>query len=247
MKSVTEPVIWDPARLADPHAQPDKARRVQRMFDGIAPSYERVNRLLSAGRDRTWRRRAVALSHVKRSDVVLDVACGTGDLTRAFLAARPAQIVGSDFSAGMLREAAERRCGAEWCRADAMTLPFGSGSFDIVSCAFGVRNFQALEVGLAEFRRVLRPGGRVCILEFTMPQSKILGGAYLFYFRRVLPQLAAWISRDRTGAYDYLPQSVSTFIDTPGMTAALDCAGFEQITATTLTAGVAAIYIGVVP
>lgn len=247
----TESAIWNDATLNNPHAQPDKARRVRGMFDAIAPTYERVNRVLSAGRDAHWRRRAVALSGVSPTDRVLDVACGTGDLTRAFLAAKPAGVVGTDFSAGMLRQATGRTEGvhgrASWCRADALTLPIADATFDIVSCAFGVRNFQQPARGLAEFRRILRPGGRVCILEFTMPRSAVLGSAYLFYFRHVLPRLASWISRDRTGAYDYLPQSVCTFMDVAGMTQLLDAAGFSRVTVTSLTGGIAAIYTGVVP
>ncbi|MCA9255646.1 MAG: class I SAM-dependent methyltransferase, partial [Phycisphaerales bacterium] len=139
-----KPLIWDESRLADPHAQPDKARRVQSMFDGIAPTYERVNRVLSAGRDAYWRRRAVELSGIQSTDEVLDIACGTGDFARAFAAARPTRVVGADFSAGMLALAANRPAPGEWCRADALVLPFVDASFDVVSCAFGVRNFQNL-------------------------------------------------------------------------------------------------------
>lgn len=239
-----KPLIWDESRLCDPHAQPDKARRVQRMFDGIAPTYERVNRVLSAGRDGYWRRRAVELAGVKGTDEVLDVACGTGDFARTFAAARPARVVGSDFSAGMLSFAAQRPAPVEWCRADALGLPFADASFDVVSCAFGVRNFQNLDAGLREMRRILRPGGRACILEFTMPRSRVFGGLYLFYFRRILPRLAAVISRDRTGAYDYLPQSVSTFLDAPRMAKSLAQAGFDDVAFTSLTMGVATVYIG---
>lgn len=241
------PLIWDNSRLADPHAQPDKARRVQRMFDGIAPTYERVNRVLSAGRDAYWRHRAVQLAEIQPTDHVLDVACGTGDFARAFAAARPARVVGSDFSAGMLSLAATRPAPVEWCRADALVLPFANESFDVVSCAFGVRNFQNLDAGLREMRRILRPGGRVCILEFTMPKSRLFGRFYLFYFRRVLPRLASIISRDRSGAYDYLPQSVSTFLDAPGMACTMESAGFERVTFTSVTFGIATIYIGRAP
>lgn len=239
-----KPLIWDETRLADPHAQPDKARRVQHMFDGIAPTYERVNRVLSAGRDAYWRRRAVQLANIQPTDEVLDVACGTGDLARAFAAARPARVVGSDFSAGMLALAANRPAPIEWCRADALGLPFPDRSFDVISCAFGVRNFQDLDAGLREMRRILRPGGRACILEFTMPKSRLLGRLYLFYFRRILPRVAALISRDRSGAYDYLPQSVSTFLDAPSMARSLRAAGFADVEFTQLTLGVATVYIG---
>ena len=242
-----KPLIWDESRLADPHAQPDKARRVQSMFDGIAPTYERVNRVLSAGRDAYWRRRAVELSGIQSTDEVLDIACGTGDFARAFAAARPTRVVGADFSAGMLALAANRPAPVEWCRADALVLPFVDASFDVVSCAFGVRNFQDLAAGLREMRRVLRPGGRICILEFTMPRSRILGRMYLFYFRRVLPKVASVISRDTSGAYDYLPQSVSTFLDAPSMVITMEQAGIADVRHTSLTAGVATVYVGRVP
>ncbi|MCB9858522.1 MAG: bifunctional demethylmenaquinone methyltransferase/2-methoxy-6-polyprenyl-1,4-benzoquinol methylase UbiE [Phycisphaerales bacterium] len=242
-----KPLIWDETRLADPHAQPDKANRVQHMFDGIAPTYERVNRVLSAGRDAYWRRRAVELAQIKPSDEVLDVACGTGDFARAFASARPARVVGSDFSAGMLSFAAYRPAPVEWCRADALGLPFQDASFDVVSCAFGVRNFQDLDAGLREMRRVLRPAGRACILEFTMPRTRILGNLYLFYFRNVLPRVASIISRDKSGAYDYLPQSVSTFLDAPSMARSMERAGFSRVTFTQLTLGVATVYIGHAP
>ena len=239
-----KPLIWDESRLAEPHLQPDKARRVQRMFDGIAPTYERVNRVLSAGRDAYWRRRAVDMTTIKPTDEVLDVACGTGDFSRAFASAHPARVIGSDFSAGMLSLAANRPAPVEWCRANALGLPFADRSFDVVSCAFGVRNFQNLTAGLQEMRRVLRPGGRVCILEFTMPRSRIIGSLYMLYFRKVLPRLASIISRDRSGAYDYLPQSVSTFLDAPSMSQSIENAGFDSVEYVHLTAGIATVYIG---
>lgn len=237
-------VVWDKSRLADPHRQPDKALRVRAMFDAIAPTYERVNRWLSLGRDASWRRRAVAMAAVQPSDRVLDVACGTGDFARAFAKAGPAQVVGSDFSAPMLALAAARPFSrAQWCRADGLALPFTDGSFDVVSCAFGIRNFQSLARGLSEFHRVLRPGGRAVILEFSIPSFQLAAGMYRLYFRNILPRLATWISGDRTGAYDYLPQSVETFLDEPALRRALAEAGFASCIARRLTAGIVTIYL----
>jgi demethylmenaquinone methyltransferase/2-methoxy-6-polyprenyl-1,4-benzoquinol methylase len=237
-------VVWDKTRLADPHGQPDKARRVRAMFDAIAPTYERVNRWLSLGRDASWRRRAVAMASLRASDHVLDVACGTGDFARAFASAGPARLVGSDFSQAMLaRATACPTARIDWCRADALALPFASGSFDVVSCAFGIRNFQNLNAGLSEFRRVLRTGGRAVILEFTMPSSRIFGGLYRLYFRRVLPRLAAWVSGDRTGAYDYLPHSVETFLDEPALRRELIDAGFARVETRRLTGGIVTVYV----
>ncbi|MBX3396670.1 MAG: bifunctional demethylmenaquinone methyltransferase/2-methoxy-6-polyprenyl-1,4-benzoquinol methylase UbiE [Phycisphaerae bacterium] len=257
MPTASRDTLWDDARLSDPHAQPDKSRRVQAMFDAIAPTYELVNRVLSAGRDAFWRRTAVSMAAVRSDDRVLDLACGTGDFARAFHRAKPSVIVGSDFSAGMLglaaRRAAEtpRVAGASapirWCRGDAHNLPFADGSFSIASCAFGVRNFQHLEIGLREMNRVLAVGGRAVILEFTMPRSKLLGRIYRFYFRRVLPRVARWISRDRSGAYDYLPNSVESFIDERGMVKALQSVGFGRIECRTLSAGIVAVYVATKP
>lgn len=255
MPTASRDTLWDTTRLSDPHAQPDKSRRVQAMFDAIAPTYELVNRVLSAGRDASWRRTAVRMAEVRTEDRVLDLACGTGDFARAFHRAKAASVVGSDFSSGMLSLAAQRAIESprgvgpsapiRWCRGDAHHLPFADGSFSIVSCAFGVRNFQHLEIGLSEMHRVLAVGGRAVILEFTMPRSKLLGRAYRFYFRRVLPRVARWISRDRSGAYDYLPNSVESFIDERGMVTALKSAGFDQVEHRTLTAGIVAVYVAV--
>jgi demethylmenaquinone methyltransferase/2-methoxy-6-polyprenyl-1,4-benzoquinol methylase len=237
-------VIWDEPRLSRPHAQADKSQRVRAMFDAIAPTYELVNRVLSAGRDGHWRRRAVALTAIERADRVLDVACGTGDFARAFAKAEPARIVGSDFSEKMLALAVGREDnGIKWCRADALALPFCDESFSVVSCAFGVRNFHSLGQGLREAYRVLRRGGRAVILEFSMPRSRWAGRLYLFYFQRILPRVASWISRDRTGAYRYLPSSVSSFVDGEGMVRELREAGFDRVECRSLTMGIVTVYL----
>jgi demethylmenaquinone methyltransferase/2-methoxy-6-polyprenyl-1,4-benzoquinol methylase len=239
-----ESSIWDDPRLADPHAQPDKAARVRAMFDGIAPTYERVNRILSLGRDRFWRRRAVALAGTNAEDRVLDLACGTGDFARAFAEANVSTVVGCDFAEQMLNIAASRGSKIAYCRGDAMTLPYANQSFTIVSCAFGVRNFQNLGHSLAEMARVLRPGGRVVILEFSTPRTPLLGSLYGFYFRRILPIAATWLSGDRTGAYRYLPRSVATFLDAAQMAEALRSAGFARVTCHRLTFGVVSVHVG---
>jgi len=131
----------------------------------------------------------------------------------------------------------------EWCRADAQSLPFGAESFTVVSCAFSIRNFQDLSQGLAEMFRVLAPGGRAVILEFSMPRAPLLGGLYLFYFRRILPRLAALISGDRSGAYRYLPASVSSFIDATGMIEKLRSAGFGKVEHRRLTIGIVTVFV----
>ncbi len=242
--SRADSTVWDERRLADPHGQPDKAARVRAMFDEIAPSYERVNRILSAGRDTYWRRYAVEMASIRPDDRVLDLACGTGDLARTFASAAPRLVVGCDFAERMLREAADRPAEAiRWCLADALILPFAGESFTAASCAFGVRNWQDLHRGLAEVHRILRPGGRFVILEFSMPSLPLLSTAYLFYLRRVLPVVATWISRDRSGAYRYLPASVSSFVDAKGMTSALHEAGFVRVRTRRLTLGIVTIFL----
>lgn len=236
--------VWDNGRLADPHGQPDKAARVRAMFDEIAPTYERVNRVLSAGRDAYWRRRAVGMTAIQPDDRVLDLACGTGDFARAFAVAKPKLVIGCDFAEQMLRQAAERpNESIRWCLGDAQTLPFADHSFSVASCAFGVRNWQNLGRGLAEVFRVLRKGGRLVILEFSMPRAPIVTRAYQLYFRRVLPTVATWISGDRTGAYRYLPASVASFIDEEGMTASLRAAGFARVEARRLTLGIVTVFV----
>lgn len=235
---------WNDARLTDPHGQPDKAARVRAMFDEIAPTYERVNRVLSMGRDASWRRRVVQWAGVRPDDRVLDLACGTGDLARAIAAARPRFVTGCDFAERMLALASSR--GGDrlnWCRGDALKLPFADGSFSIVSCAFGVRNWQNLSVGVAEVSRVLCCGGRFVILEFSMPRAPLLGAMYRAYFRHVLPRLATWISRDRCGAYRYLPASVATFVDSTGMRDTLMRSGFDRVGEKSMTGGIVTAYL----
>ncbi len=209
------------------------------MFDDIAPTYERVNTLASAGRDRGWRRETVRLAEVTPADRVLDIACGTGDLAEAFARAGIERIVGIDFASQMLLRSLDRVPGrAGWIQGDALRLPFADETFDITCCAFGVRNFQDLEKGLGEMHRVLKPGGRAVILEFSMPAQPVLRGIYQFYFAKILPKLATWISGDRTGAYNYLPSSVRTFVTPIQMIELLKKVGFSSARATSRTCGI---------
>jgi demethylmenaquinone methyltransferase/2-methoxy-6-polyprenyl-1,4-benzoquinol methylase len=215
------------------------------MFDAIAPTYELINRLASAGRDAVWRREMVRLAGIRPGDTLLDVACGTGDVCRAFAAARPgpAQFVGADFAIRMLGLAQRRSSGAiRWCQADASSLPFADKSFSLVTCAFGIRNFQKLDCGLREMWRVLRPGGRAIILEFSMPSMPVLRGLYRLYFNRVMPIAATVLSRDRSGAYRYLPRSVLCFHDRAGIVSSLRQVGFAEVGVFPLTLGIVAIY-----
>lgn len=236
--------LWDQGRLDAVHTQADKSERVRSMFDSIAPTYERINTLFSGGRDRYWRKRTVEIAGVNRGDSVLDIACGTGDLLRAFGAGSvdPSGLIGADFSLGMLQHAVDSDPRARWLQADGLRLPFANESFDITSCAFGVRNFQNLDVGLQEMQRVLRPGGRAVILEFTRPTNRLIRSVHEFYSARLMPWGARLMSRDRTGAYSYLPKSVVSFVGAGEMCDRLKSAGFAAATATPLTFGVVTVY-----
>jgi demethylmenaquinone methyltransferase/2-methoxy-6-polyprenyl-1,4-benzoquinol methylase len=248
MENDPKRAAWDARTLCDPHDQVDKADRVRRMFNAIAPTYERVNRVFSAGRDGAWRRTAVERVGVQSEDEVLDIACGTGDFVRAFAASPtpPRHVVGCDFAHEMLRRGIA--AGPEqvaWCECDGLRLPFHDGSFTITSCAFGVRNFQSLETGLGEMYRVLRPGGRALILEFTRPANRMFRAMYEVYARHIMPVGARWLSHDREGAYRYLPESVVSFVDAPEMTRRLRHVGFGDVQVRPLTLGIVTVYVAV--
>ena len=236
---------WTADLLESPHDVPDKAGRVRRMFNRIAPRYELVNSLFSAGRDATWRRKAVELAAVRADDVVLDIACGTGDFARAFASAGAGVVVGCDFAHAMLVRGSALGSALDtyWCEADALRLPFRAGVFSIASCAFGVRNFENLDVGLAEMFRVLGSGGRAVILEFTRPGNRLARALYEFYANHVMPLAATLVSGDRSGAYRYLPRSVLSFVEAGEMCARLRRVGFRRATPTPLTMGIVTVYI----
>ncbi len=246
---------WDEALLANPHAVADKRSRVQRMFAAIAPSYDLNNRLHSLWMDQRWRRKAVKLADLKSTDRVVDVACGTGDLTLAFNrglhrlgadlnANRP---IGIDFTYEMLPIATRKSLAARnvFINGDAQMLPLADATSDVISIAFGIRNVADPAAAIREFHRVLRPGGRVIILEFSLPTNPILRGLYNFYFRHILPRTATWISGDRTGAYKYLPQSVNTFINRDSMVKMLSDCGFSRVTQHPMTFGICVCYRGI--
>lgn len=241
---------WTGTELSDPHARSDKPQRVQRMFASIAPSYDLNNRLHSFGRDQAWRRYAVRQASPRPDDEALDVACGTGDLTQALARAGCRRVVGVDFTREMLdlaeakRARASRRDAISYQWADAHDLPFPPASFDIVTIAFGIRNVRDPRRALAEFRRVLRPGGRLVILEFDRPRVAPVRWVNAFYSGWLMPRTAALIARDRSGAYRYLPRSVSTFMPRRELLRAMTEAGFSACRARSLTFGVCACYQG---
>lgn len=249
-----EPPAWSRSDLStDPHSNPEKAERVRRMFGAIAHRYDLNNRIHSFGRDQAWRRAAVRAARVRPEDDVLDVACGTGDLTRAFADAGAHSVTGVDFTPEMLSIARTRRLRPRrrhekappvirYMLGDAMALPFEDARFDIVSIAFGIRNVTDPAKALREFRRVLRPGGRLIILEFGRPSVAPVAWANDLYCRVVMPRTATLISRDRSGAYHYLPRSVETFLSRDEMKRAIAEASFQQISDRALTLGVCVCY-----
>lgn len=242
---------WDEQRLADPHAVQDKAERIGAMFDAIAESYDLNNRIHSLWRDQAWRRKAVRLARVRPDeDIVVDVACGTGDLAFAFARANPAKVIGIDFVPRMIRLAQEKAAKLaegvvpEFRVGDAMQLDLRDACCDIVSIAFGIRNVAAPAQAMREFRRILRPGGRLIILEFSTPPNPLLKALYRFYSHTVMPRTATWISRDHSGAYKYLPRSVDTFATRGEMIEMMQAAGFSDVQAHSMTFGVCVGYVG---
>ena len=249
---MTEPSIWTKDQLADPHRVKDKATRVRQMFSAIAPSYDLNNRLHSLGRDQAWRRAAVHMAQLQDDDRVLDVACGTGDLAMAFADVGACQVLGIDFTNAMLTiaqtKAQRSRCQqVHYATGDAMRLPIANAKFDVVTIAFGIRNVADPYVALTQFHRVLKPGGRLVILEFGLPANPIARRLYNFYFQHVLPRTATLIARDRTGAYKYLPRSVDRFIDGNTLVQMMGDAGFQDTKTQSLTMGIAMLYRGVRP
>lgn len=240
---------WDAAALRSPHAQPDKARRVEAMFDSIARTYERVNRVSTFGLDAGWRRQAVRAAGARPGDTVLDVCCGTGDMAREFASAEPAlaRILAVDFSAGMLEQAELSGSPApvDRIRADALRLPMRSGCVDVISCAFGVRNFQDIAGGIMELARVARPGARIVILEFSVPRNPLLRWGFKLYCGAILPFLGRWLARDRSGAYRYLPRSIDTFTSSEAILEYLCAAGFNDLSVRRMNLGGVSLYRGV--
>ena len=230
------------------------AESVRAMFARIARRYDLLNHLLSANVDRRWRRlvaERVAAHVADNGGRVLDVACGTGDLSLTISErVSLAEVTGLDFCRPMLdvarRKASERRRAIPFVEGDALALPFGEGAFDAVTIAFGLRNLASVERGLAELFRVTRPGGIVCVLEFSRPVVPVLRGLFGFYFTRVLPRVGGAVSGSR-GAYEYLPDSVSRFPDQERLAELMRAAGFERVGYKNLTGGIAALHTGTRP
>lgn len=241
---------WREDELDGLHAREDKAEKVRAMFAAIARKYDLNNRVHSLWRDQAWRRHAVRRARVRAGDHALDVACGTGDLTQALARTEASRVVGLDFTPAMLdlaRVKRERLDGSvaskvEYIDGDAQALPFDDASFDALTIAFGIRNVQSPAKAAGEFARVLRPGGRLVILEFDRPRLAPVRWFNSFYSGWVMPRTATLIARDRSGAYKYLPKSVGSFMPREEMLELLRASGFSDARADTLSLGICACY-----
>lgn len=229
-----------------------KASSIRKMFDAIAPEYDRLNRLISFGLDSAWRRSAVKLVSRTGARSLLDLAAGTGDFTIALARALPtARIVAADLSQNMLREAdrkfVERGLSqVSTVQCNALHMPFREGRFDAITCAFGVRNFSDLRQGLSEMYRILRPGGVAVILELCEPDRPISRGLYKLHAFGVIPMLGAMLGNNRK-AYAYLPESIHRMTQREGMTEVLEELGFERASFRVFPPGVCAMYVAYKP
>jgi demethylmenaquinone methyltransferase/2-methoxy-6-polyprenyl-1,4-benzoquinol methylase len=226
----------------------DKPRRIRDMFGAIAGRYDFLNHFLSASLDRQWRQACVQEIEkriVKPLPKILDVGCGTADLSLAF--SRLGPVVGCDFCHPMLRIGARKIAGSgrvvSLLEADALVLPFADASFDVVVSAFVLRNLADIDEGLRQMRRVLRPGGFLGVLEFGMPRTAVLAPLYRCYFLRILPKLGKLLS-GVDGPYGYLPTSVQVFPPVEELKKKIECAGFRDVAYKRLTAGIAILLVG---
>lgn len=238
-----------PAELSA--TETEHSRAVKAMFSGIAPRYDLLNHVLSLNIDKRWRRRVKNQLRTILGDPsarVLDVACGTGDLSVELQSSSNATVIGTDFCRPMLAIAADKNGPAglkiDYIEADAMQLPFADGDFDAVTIAFGLRNLPNFENGLIELLRVLKPGGRLVVLECSHPPLPVFRQAYEFYFSTLLPRIGGLVSGSN-GAYQYLPQSVSKFPDQQTLVALMAQVGYVDVTYKNLTGGIAALHSGV--
>ena len=228
-----------------------KKEKVQEMFDNIAPTYDRLNHVLSMNVDKLWRRHALKEIVDGSAQRILDVACGTGDSTISIAkaAGEGTEVIGADISEGMMAlvegKAAKAGVGdrIRLQVADGEALPYENESFDRVTCAFGIRNFEHKEKGLSEFRRVLKPGGKAVILELSVPRNRVVRWAYDLYFTHLLPAIGGAVSGDKA-AYRYLPASVHNFPAPQDFCRMMEDAGFTAVRCRTFTCGLCRMFIG---
>ncbi|MFA3783051.1 bifunctional demethylmenaquinone methyltransferase/2-methoxy-6-polyprenyl-1,4-benzoquinol methylase UbiE [Melioribacteraceae bacterium 4301-Me] len=222
----------------------DKKNKVKRIFDSISDKYDFLNHFLSAGIDFYWRRKALKLSNINNSSIILDVACGTGDFSIAAKKLGAKRIFGADLSLNMLKLFNKK---ADWSKGNivqsvAETLPFKRESFTNVIVAFGVRNFYDIEKAFNQFYKVLKPYGKVTVLEFRLPVKSIIKYVYSFYFNKILPFIGKVISKDKE-AYTYLPESVNEFEQNINLTELFRKANFKKMEVYSLTFGIVQVII----
>ena len=232
--------------------------RVRSMFGEIANRYDTMNHVLSGGTDYYWRRVAVKKATIDGNDPILDVCTGTGDLALAYWRRGRGKVpvVGTDFTHEMLEIANEKLARQskknldgqpaplQFLEADTMQLPFADDQFQLVTVAFGLRNVAETQSGLNEMTRVCKPGGRVVVLEFSLPTSRLIRSVYCWYFRNILPRIGHWFTRNSHCAYEYLPQSVAEFPQGEALADMMKTAGMDLVTYHPLTFGIATLYIG---
>ncbi|MBL4883216.1 MAG: bifunctional demethylmenaquinone methyltransferase/2-methoxy-6-polyprenyl-1,4-benzoquinol methylase UbiE [Planctomycetaceae bacterium] len=235
-------------------------QRVQKMFGEIAPRYDLMNHVLSGGTDYYWRWYTIRKASPQGTAPILDVCTGTGDLAFAYWlrGQKKIAVTGSDFTPEMLELAREKfnkeystknndAANVEFIQADTQQLPFEDDHFQIVSVAFGLRNIADTMQGLKEMKRVCLPGGRIVILEFSLPGNRLLRGIYSWYFRNILPRIGQFFAQNKQGAYEYLPETVSAFPYGQELASLLERAGLEKVKFIPLTFGIATLYIGSKP
>lgn len=238
------------------------AARIRSMFASVSHRYDFLNHLLSLNQDKRWRKKAVEMSGLEPAGRVLDVCAGTADLSIAYSRALTSGgvVIGADFCPEMLvigkRKISSTGNGSQSVPtdragsriglivADTLSLPFEDGMFDVVSVAFGIRNVSDYEAGIMEMTRVAKPGGRVVILEFSMPGNRLFGALYTLYFTRVLPVIGRVVSRSGNDAYTYLPDSVMEFPSGTEMCGVMERCGLARVSATELSLGIVSLYIG---
>jgi demethylmenaquinone methyltransferase / 2-methoxy-6-polyprenyl-1,4-benzoquinol methylase len=228
----------------------EKGERIQQMFGTIAPRYDLLNRMLSFGIDRRWRKKAVRLLKYREGSRILDVATGTGDIALEIARTTPpsVKITGADFCREMVDLGQIKAARSPYASridfkvAPCEDLPFPNETFDSITIAFGIRNVVDRKLGLAEMWRVLRPNGRMIILEFSTPRSQLFRQIYYFYFRRLLPVIGGLVSK--YNAYKYLPDSVLEFPSHEEFANMIEDAGFRSVHIRELTFGIASIYVG---